>query len=46
MKKTSRKKLWIAQGRYLSIKTKKPMLLVLDKNTGKTVLEPLYKTKI
>lgn len=38
----NRKKIWEAQGKYRSINTGKPMLLVLDKETGATVLEPLY----
>jgi hypothetical protein len=40
----SRLKSWIAQGRYKSFTTGKPMLLVLSKETGATILEPLYKT--
>ncbi len=39
----NRQKLWVSQGKYKSIKTGQPMLLVMDKETGETVLEPLYK---
>lgn len=39
----NRKEIWKSQGEYKSIKTKKPMILVMDKETGATVLEPLYK---
>ena len=45
MKKTNLKKLWVSQGSYRSINTGKPMVLVLDKETGATVLQPLYKSK-
>lgn len=47
----NRYKTWKAQGEYKSIgaqgnKKGVKMILVMDKNTGATVLEPLYKTKI
>lgn len=35
---------WVKQGKYRSFRTGKPMILVLDKITGATVLEPLKKT--
>ena len=38
-------KTWKAQGEYKSINTGKPMILVMDKETGATVLEPLYKSR-
>lgn len=38
----NRKQTWKAQGSYRSFRTNKPMLLVLDKATGATVLEPLH----
>jgi predicted amidophosphoribosyltransferase len=39
-------KLWKSQGSYKSFNTGKPMVLVMDKNTGETVLEPLIKAKL
>lgn len=35
---------WKKQGSYKSIRTGEPMLLVIDKETGATILEPLYRT--
>jgi hypothetical protein len=42
----NRLKTWIAQGKYRSINTGEPMILVLDPKTGATILEPLTRKKI
>ncbi len=39
----NRKEIWKAQGEYRSVNTGEPMILVLSKETGATVLEPLNK---
>jgi len=41
----NRKTTWEKQGSYKSFNTGKPMIIVLDKATGATVLEPLHKQK-
>ena len=42
-KTMNRKKIWEKQGKYKSFNTGEPMILVMDKETGATILEPLKK---